>query len=97
MVESSINSNYPDNAKADDKRLLDTNKNLEKTLEQRRKKKWKKFIDRVDHGYFKPRNMIELQKTGGIIEELNQEKLTVDVESLERRKEREHLPKCYRK
>ena len=97
MVESSINSNYPDNAKADDKRLLDTNKNLEKTLEQRRKKKWKKFIDRVDHGCFKPRNMIELQKTGGIIEELNQEKVTVDVESLERRKEREHLPKCYRK
>ena len=36
-VDSSINSNYPDNAEAEAKWLLDRNKHLEKTLEQHRK------------------------------------------------------------
>ena len=82
-VESSGNSSkYPENGEAEAKRLLDRNKYLEKTLEQRRKKKWKKFIDRVDYGYFKPKDVTQLQKTGGITEKLDQEKATVDVESI---------------
>ena len=70
-VDSSIYSNYPDNAETVPKWLLDRNKYLEKTLQQRCKKKWKKFTDRVDYGYFQPRDMTQLQKTGGIIEELD--------------------------
>ena len=35
----------------------------------------------MDCGYFKPRDMTQLQKTGGITEELDQEKVAVDVES----------------
>ena len=81
-VDSSVNSKHPENAKAEAKQLLDRNKHLEKTLEQRCKKKWKKFTDRVDYRYFKPRDMTQLQKTGGITEELHQEKVTVDVESI---------------
>ena len=63
--------------------LLDRNKHLENTFEQRGKKKWKKFTDHVDYGYFKPRDMTQLQKTGGIIEELDEGKVEDDVESLE--------------
>ena len=37
----------------------------------------------VDYGYYKPRDMTQLQKTGGIVEELDQEKVRVNVESLE--------------
>ena len=36
-VDSSINSNYPDNVEAEAKWLMDRNKHLEKTLEQHRK------------------------------------------------------------
>ena len=36
----------------------------------------------MDYRYFKPRDMTQLQKTGGITEELDQEKVTVDVESI---------------
>ena len=64
------------------KRLLDRNK--QKTLEQRREKKWKKFTDRVDHGYFKARDMTQLQMTGQILEELVEEKAKIDVGSIER-------------
>ena len=39
--------------------LLDRNKHLEKTLEQRRKKKWKKLTDRVNFGYFKPKDLTD--------------------------------------
>ena len=63
------------------KRLLDRNK--QKTLEQRREKKWKKFTDRVDHGYFKARDMTQLQMTGQILEELVEEKAKIDVGSIE--------------
>ena len=38
-VDSSVNSNYPENAEVETKRLLDRNKHFERTLEQRRKKK----------------------------------------------------------
>ena len=62
-VDSSINSNYPDNAEAEAKQLLDKNKDLEKTLEQRCKKKWKTFSDHVDYECFKQRDMTQLQKT----------------------------------
>ena len=82
---------------AEAKWLLDRNKYLEKTFEQCRKKKWKKITNLVDYGYFKPRDMTQVQKTGGIIEELNQEKVTVDVKSLEgverKRSYAEMLPK----
>ena len=81
-VDSSVNSEYPENAKVEAKRLLDRNKHLEKTLEQRRKNKWKKFTDRVDYGYFKPRDMTQLQETGGITEELDQKEVTVDADSI---------------
>ena len=81
-VDSSINSDYPDNVEAEAKRLLDRNKHLEKILEQCRKKKWKKFTNRVDYGYFKPKDLSQLQKTGEIIEELNQEMVKVDIETL---------------
>ena len=37
----------------------------------------------MDYGYFKPRDITQLQKTGGITEELDQEKVTVDAESIE--------------
>ena len=37
----------------------------------------------MDYGYFKQRDMTQLQKTGGIIEELDEEKVEVDVESME--------------
>ena len=40
-------------------------------------------MDCVDYGYYKPRDMTQLQKTGGIVEELDQEKVRVNVESLE--------------
>ena len=63
------------------KRLLDRNK--QKTLEQRREKKWKKFTDRVDYGYFKARDMTQLQMTGQILEELVEEKAKIDVGSIE--------------
>ena len=63
------------------KRLLDRNK--QKTLEQRREKKWKKFTDRVDYGYFKARDMTQLQMTGQILEELIEEKAKIDVGSIE--------------
>ena len=82
-VDSSINLNYSENSKSEAKRLLDRNKYLEKTLEQPCKKKWKKFTNRVDNEYLKPRDMTQLRTTGGIIEELDQEKVTVDVESIE--------------
>ena len=36
----------------------------------------------MDYGYFKPRDMTQLQKTGAIIEELDEEKVEVDVESI---------------
>ena len=42
-----------------------------------------KFTYCVDYRYFKSRDIIQLQKTGTIIEELDQEKVTVDVESTE--------------
>ena len=42
-----------------------------------------KFTNCVDNGYFKSRDITQLQKTQGIIEELDQEKVTVDVESIE--------------
>ena len=82
-VDNSISTNYPDNIEAETKRLLDRNKHLERTLEQRRKKKWKKFTDCVNHGYFKPKDLTQRQKIGGINKELNQEKVTVNVVSLE--------------
>ena len=82
-VDNSISKNYPDNIEAEAKRLLDRNKHLERTLEQRRKKKWKKFTNRVDYGYFKPNNLTQRQKIGGINEELNQEKVTLNLVSLE--------------
>ena len=41
--------------------------------------------------------MTQLKENGGIIEDLNQEKVTVNVDSLEGVKEREHTQKCYRK
>ena len=72
QVDRLISANYTGNAEVEAKRLLDRNKHLEKKLEQRRKKKWKKFTNRVDYGYFQRKDMIRLQKTGGIIEELNQ-------------------------
>ena len=53
------------------------------TLEQRREKKWKKFTDRVDYGYFKPRAMTQLQMTDQILEELVEEKAKIDVGSIE--------------
>ena len=34
-VDNSINANYPDNGEPEINRLLDINKHLEKTLEQR--------------------------------------------------------------
>ena len=40
-------------------------------------------MDCVDYRYYKPRDMTQLQKTGGIVEELDQEKVRVNVESLE--------------
>ena len=82
-VDSSINLNYSENSKSEAKRSLERHKYLEKTLEQPCKKKWKKFTDRVDYEYLKPRDMTQLRTTGGIIEESNQEKVTVDVESIE--------------
>ena len=82
-VDTSINANYPDNVEVEGKCLLYRIKHLEKTLEQRRKKKWKKFSNHVDYGYFQSNDMAQLQTTGGIIEELNQEKITVNVDSLE--------------
>ena len=86
-MDSSVNSNYPENTEAEVKWLLERNEHLEKTLEQHRKKKWKTFTDRVDYGYFKPRDMTQLQKTGKIIEELDQVKVTGDVDSIEGVKE----------
>ena len=53
------------------------------TLEQRREKKWKKFTDSVDYGYFKPRDMTQLQMTDQILEELVEEKAKIDVGSIE--------------
>ena len=82
-VDNSISKNYPDNIEAEAKRLLDRNKHLERTLEQRRKKKWKKFTNRVDYGYFKQKNLTQRQKIGGLNEELNQEKVTLNLVSLE--------------
>ena len=82
-VDKSISANYPENAKVVAKWLLDRNKHLKKTFEQCCKKKWKTFTNRVDYGYFKPRDMKELQMSGGIIEELDGEKVEVDVESIE--------------
>ena len=83
-VDKSINASYLDNVEAEAKRLLDRNKHLEKTLGQRRKKKLKNFADRVNYGYFKSKryDSTAKQKTGGITEELNQEKVTVNVESI---------------
>ena len=65
------------------KLLLDRNKHLEKTLKQRCKRKWKTFTDRVNYGYFNPKDMTELHKTGENIEKLNQQKVTANAESLE--------------
>ena len=83
QVDRLISANYTGNAEVEAKRLLDRNKHLEKKLEQRRKKKWKKFTNRVDYGYFKPRDMTQLQQTGGIIKGLDEEKVEVDVESIQ--------------
>ena len=47
-VDNPKNANYPGNVKGEAKRLLDRNKHLEKTLKQRREKKWRKFTDPVD-------------------------------------------------
>lgn len=44
------------------KQLLDRNKHLEKTLEQCRKNKWKKFPCRVDYEFFKPRDMTHYRR-----------------------------------
>ena len=49
-VDSSVNSNHPENSKAEVKLLLERNKHLEKTLKQHLKKKWKTFTDCVDYG-----------------------------------------------
>ena len=82
-MDNSINTIYPENVEAEAKGLLCRNKHLEKTLEQLHKKKWKKFTNHVDYGYFKSKDMTQLQTTRGIIEELNWEKITVNVEPLE--------------
>ena len=51
----------------------------------------------MDYRYFKPRDMTQLQETGGITEELHQEKVTVDVESIkgvERKRTYAEKTKC---
>ena len=82
-MDNSINTIYPENVEAEAKGLLCRNKHLEKTLEQRDKKKWKKFTNHMDYGYFKSKDITQLQTIRGIIEELNWEKITVIVKFLE--------------
>ena len=82
-MDNSINTIYPENVEAEAKGLLCRNKHLEKTLEQRDKKKWKKFTNHMDYWYFKSKDITQLQTIRGIIEELNWEKITVNVKFLE--------------
>ena len=82
-MDNSINTIYPENVEAEAKGLLCRNKHLEKTLEQRDKKNWKKFTNHMDYGYFKSKDITQLQTIRGIIEELNWEKITVNVKFLE--------------
>ena len=49
------------------------------------------FTDHVDYGYFKPRDMTQLQKTGGIMEELDEGKFEDDVESIEGKGKKENI------
>ena len=48
----------------------------------------------MDYGYFKQRDMTQLQKTGGIIEELDEEKVEVDV-GVKGWEKRKHMSRCY--
>ena len=43
----------------------------------------KKFPDCGNYGQFKPKDITQLLKNGGITGELDQEKVTVDIESIE--------------
>ena len=53
-VDMSIKALFP-NDKGEVKNILrEKNQNIEKQLERRRRKKWKKFIDRPNYGYYIP-------------------------------------------
>ena len=53
-VDMSIKALFP-NDQGENKDILgEKNENIEKQLKQRRQKKWKKFIDRPNYGYYVP-------------------------------------------
>ena len=53
-VDMSIKALFPDDQGEVKNILREKNQNIEKQLKQRRQKKWKKFIDRPNYGYYVP-------------------------------------------
>ena len=75
QVDMSIKSLFPNDQREVKNILREKNHNMKKQLKQRRKKKWKKFIDRPNYGYYvRNENMSEKSviETTQIIEECDQ-------------------------
>ena len=54
IVVMSVKALFPNDQGEVKNILRENNRNTEKQLEQRREKKWKKFIDRPNYGYYVP-------------------------------------------
>ena len=53
-VDMSIKALFPNDQREVKNILREKNQNIEKQLERRRQKKWKKFIDQPNYGYYIP-------------------------------------------
>ena len=54
IVVMSVKALFPNDQGEVKNILRENNRNTQKQLEQRREKKWKKFIDRPNYGYYVP-------------------------------------------
>ena len=52
QVDMSIKALFPNDQREVENIVREKNHNMKKQLKQRRKKKWKKFIDRPNYGYY---------------------------------------------
>ena len=52
QVDMSIKALFPNDQREVENIVREKNHNMKKQLKQRRKKKWKKFIDRLNYGYY---------------------------------------------
>ena len=54
-VDNAVNALFPEDQEEFRKHLKENNRNLKEKLKERREKKWKKFTNRPNYGYYSPK------------------------------------------